>query len=425
MGAAAMLGKEIKRDYYVQKLIASRNNGLIKVISGLRRCGKTYLLMTLFYNYLIEHGISDDHILRIALDDRRNKELRNPDEMLAFIDTHVKDNKTYYMFIDEIQMMDDFVDVLNSCLHINNLDVYVSGSNSKFLSSDIVTEFRGRSDQIRIYPLSFSEFMSVYEGDKRDGWEEYWHFGGLPQVVLMEREDQKRAFLQSVFENTYKRDILERHSVRKQNELSDVIKVVASSIGSLTSTQKLAQTFQSASKVSITRKTLEKYISFLANSFLMEQVVRYDIKGKKYIGSPVKYYFTDIGIRNAVLGFRQMEETHIMENIIYNELARLGYQIDVGQVQVRETNKNGDYIRKQTEVDFVVNKADQRLYIQSALSLPTREKTVQEEKSLMNIDDAFRKIILVGGSVKPWHTEEGVLIAGLLDFLLNPEIIYQ
>lgn len=420
-----MLGKEIKRDYYIQKLIASRNNGLIKVISGLRRCGKTYILMTLFYNYLIEHGISDDHILRIALDDRRHKALRDPDEMLAFIDAYMKDSKTYYIFIDEIQMMDEFVEVLNSCLHIKNLDVYVSGSNSKFLSSDVVTEFRGRSDQIRIQPLSFSEFMSVYEGDKRDGWEEYWRFGGLPQVVLMEHADQKRAFLQSVFENTYKRDILERHNVHKPSELGDVIKVVASSIGSLTSARKLVQTFKSASNVSITRTTLEKYISFLVNSFLMEQVIRYDIKGKKYIGSPVKYYFADTGIRNAVLGFRQMEETHIMENIIYNELARLGYQVDVGRVQVSETNKNGDYIRKQTEVNFVVNKADQRFYIQSALSLPTREKTVQEEKSLMNIDDAFRKIILVGGSVKPWHTEEGVLIAGILDFLLNPKIIYQ
>lgn len=420
-----MFGKEIKRDHYIQRLIASKNNGLIKVISGMRRCGKTYILMKLFYDYLIENGVNDDHILRVALDDRRNKELRNPDIMLAFIDSHVKDSKIHYVFIDEIQMMDNFIDVLNSFLHMENLDVYVSGSNSKFLSSDIVTEFRGRSDQIQIYPLSFSEFLSVYEGDKRDGWEEYWRFGGLPQVVLMKSEEQKRSFLLSVFENTYKRDILERHSIRKQSEFSDVLKVIASSIGSLTSTRKLAQTFKSVSQVSITRATLEKYIAFLTDSFLMEQVVRYDIKGKKYIGSPVKYYFTDIGVRNAVLGFRQMEETHIMENIIFNELKRLAYQVDVGRVQVSETNKNGDYIRKQTEVDFVVNKADQRFYIQSALSLPTREKTLQEEKSLMNIGDAFQKIILVGGSVKPWHTEEGVLIAGLLDFLLNPNIIYQ
>lgn len=420
-----MFGKEIKRDHYIQRLIASKNNGLIKVISGMRRCGKTYILMKLFYDYLIENGVNDDHILRVALDDRRNKELRNPDIMLAFIDSHVKDSKIHYVFIDEIQMMDNFVDVLNSFLHMENLDVYVSGSNSKFLSSDIVTEFRGRSDQIQIYPLSFTEFLSVYEGDKRDGWEEYWRFGGLPQVVLMKSEEQKRSFLLSVFENTYKRDILERHNIRKQSELSDVLKVIASSIGSLTSTRKLAQTFKSVSQVSITRATLEKYIAFLTDSFLMEQVARYDIKGKKYIGSPVKYYFTDIGVRNAVLGFRQMEETHIMENIIFNELKRLAYQVDVGRVQVSETNKNGDYIRKQTEVDFVVNKADQRFYIQSALSLPTREKTLQEEKSLMNIGDTFQKIILVGGSVKPWHTEEGVLIAGLLDFLLDPNIIYQ
>lgn len=420
-----MSAQDIKRDYYVERLIASQNNGLIKVISGMRRCGKTYLLMKLFYSHLINQGVSDSHIIRVALDDRRNKELRNPDAMLAFIDARVTDNKTYYVFIDEVQMLDSFVDVLNSFLHMEHLDVYVSGSNSKFLSSDIVTEFRGRSDQIRIYPLSFSEFMSFYEGDRRDGWEEYWRFGGLPQVVLMKQEEQKRSFLQTVFENTYKRDILDRHSIRKQTELNDVIKVVASSIGALTSTRKLVQTFQSVSHVSITRNTLEKYIGYLADSILIEQALRYDIKGKKYIASPVKYYFTDVGVRNAVLGFRQKEETHIMENVIYNELKRLGFQVDVGRVQVSETNKNGNYIRKQTEVDFVVNKADQRFYIQSALALPTREKTMQEEKSLLNIGDAFRKIILVGGSVKPWHTEEGVLVAGLLDFLLDPEIIYR
>ena len=419
-----MLGREIKRDYYIQRLISSRNNGLTKVISGMRRCGKTYILMKLYYDYLIEDGVRDDHILRVALDDRRNKALRDPGAMLAYIDAQLQDDELHYVFIDEVQMIDDFVDVLNSLLHMEYLDVYVSGSNSKFLSSDIVTAFRGRSDQIRVYPLSFSEFMSIYSGDKRDGWEEYWRFGGLPQVVLMGDEEQKRIFLQSVFENTYKSDILERYSIRKQREFSDVIKVIASSVGALTSTRKLAQTFQSVSQVSITRTTIEKYIAYLMDSFLLEQVVRYDIKGRKYIGSPVKYYCTDVGVRNAVLGFRQMEEAHIMENIIYNELKRLGYQVDVGRVQVADTDKSGGYVRKQTEVDFVVNKADQRFYIQSALALPTREKTLQEERSLMNIGDAFRKIILVGRSVKPWHTEEGVLVAGLLDFLLNPEIIY-
>ncbi|WEG36255.1 ATP-binding protein [Amygdalobacter nucleatus] len=420
-----MFGREIKRDYYVKRLISAQGNGLIKVISGMRRSGKTYILMKLFYDHLIEDGVKADHIMRISLDDRRYKELRNPDKMLDYIDACIKDRQIYYVFIDEVQMMEDFVGVLNSFLHMHNLDVYVSGSNSKFLSSDIVTEFRGRSDQIRVYPLSFSEFMSVYTKDKRDAWEEYWRFGGLPQVVLLDDEEQKRNFLQSVFENTYKRDIIERHNIRKKSELSDLTRVLASSIGALTSTRNLVETFASVAHVSISKTTLENYISYLEDAFLLEQTLRYDIKGRKYIASPSKYYFTDIGIRNAVLGFRQMEESHIMENIIYNELKRLRYQVDVGRVQIQDKDKNGNYMRKQTEVDFVVNKADQRLYIKSALALPTREKTLQEEKSLLNINDAFRKIILVGGTVRPWYTEEGILVVGLLDFLINPELIYH
>lgn len=416
-----MLTKEIKRDSYIQKLRSSQHNGLIKVITGMRRCGKTYLLMKLFYDCLRLNGVSADHIIRIALDDRQNKELRNPDAMLAYITNKTSDDTPYYVFIDEVQMMDSFVDVLNSFLHRNNLDVYVTGSNSKFLSSDIVTEFRGRSHQIRVYPLSFAEFMSVYDNNKQEGWNEFWRFGGLPQVVLMNTEEEKFAFLQSVFENTYKRDIIERHAIRKQSELDAITKVLASSVGSLISTRKLSQTFQSVTRSSISATTIDKYISYLKDSFLIEEALRYDIKGRKYIGSPLKYYFTDIGIRNALLGFRQLEETHIMENIIYTELKRLGFQVDIGSVQISETDKQGNYVRKQTEVDFVINRASRRLYIQSVLALPTREKTLQEEKSLLNIPDAFSKVILVGGSTIPWYTEEGVRVIGVLDLLLDPE----
>lgn len=416
-----MLTKEIKRDSYIQKLCSSQHNGLIKVITGMRRCGKTYLLMKLFYDYLLLNGVSADHIIRIALDDRQNKELRNPDAMLAYIKNKTPDDTPYYVFIDEVQMMDGFVDVLNSFLHRNNLDVYVTGSNSKFLSSDIVTEFRGRSHQIRVYPLSFAEFMSVYDGNKQEGWNEFWRFGGLPQVVLMNTEEEKFAFLQSVFENTYKRDIIERHAIRKQSELDAITKVLASSVGSLISTRKLSQTFQTVTHSSISAATIDKYLSYLKDSFLIEEAFRYNIKGRKYIGSPLKYYFTDIGIRNALLGFRQLEETHIMENIIYTEFKRLGFQVDIGNVQISETDKQGNYVRKQTEVDFVINRASRRLYIQSVLALPTREKTLQEEKSLLNIPDAFSKVILVGGSTIPWYTEEGVRVIGVLDFLLDPE----
>lgn len=416
-----MLIKEIKRDSYIQKLRSSQHNGLIKVITGMRRCGKTYLLMKLFYDYLLLNGVSADHIIRIALDDRQNKDLRNPDAMLTYIKNKTPDDTPYYIFIDEVQMMDSFVDVLNSFLHRNNLDMYVTGSNSKFLSSDIVTEFRGRSHQIRVYPLSFAEFMSVYDSNKQEGWNEFWRFGGLPQVVLMNTEEEKFAFLQSVFENTYKRDIIERHAIRKQSDLDAITKVLASSVGSLISTRKLSQTFQSVTRSSISAATIDKYISYLKDAFLIEEALRYDIKGRKYIGSPLKYYFADIGIRNALLGFRQLEETHIMENIIYTELKRLGFQVDIGNVQISETDKHGKYVRKQTEVDFVINRASRRLYIQSVLALPTREKTLQEEKSLLNIPDAFSKVILVGGSTIPWYTEEGVRVIGVLDFLLDPE----
>lgn len=414
---------EIKRDYYLNQLIDAQGDNLIKVVTGMRRCGKTYLLLKIFYNYLLNSGVPEDHIIVVALDDRRNAGLRNPDKMLEFVDGQKKDHEKYFVFIDEVQLLDDFEGVLNSFLNEENVEIYVTGSNAKFLSSDIITEFRGRSDEIRVYPLSFSEFCSVYEGDKRDAWDEYWRFGGLPQVVLMNSERRKSAFLESVFENTYERDILERHTIRNESQLREVTETVASCIGTLTSTRKLENTFKGVSGTELSRTTIEKYLGYLQDSFLIDRAVRYDIKGKRYIGSPVKYYFTDIGVRNAVTGFRQMEETHIMENVIFNELKMLGYKVDVGSVEVSEINGNGNSVRKQTEVDFVVNSADRRYYIQSSLHMDTREKTLQEERSLLHIGDSFRKIIIVGGTQRPWYTEEGILIMGLLDFLLDPTLI--
>lgn len=414
---------EIARDYYLEKLINAEQNGLIKVVTGMRRSGKTYLLFTIFKKRLLQDGCPQDHIIEVSLDQRENVGLRNPDALLKYIKSKIVDNNLYYILLDEIQMAEDFVDVLNSLLHISNADVYVTGSNSKFLSSDIVTEFRGRSDQIRVFPLSFSEFFSVYDGDRRDAWNEYWRFGGLPQVVRLKSESSKQEFLNSVFENTYQRDILERYNIRYKEELSEITEVIASSIGSLTSSRNLEKTFASKTNKKITHNTIDKYIGYLKDSFLIEEAVRYDIKGKRYINSPVKYYFTDLGVRNSVSGFRQMEESHIMENIIYNELKKLGYQVDVGSVGIREQNRNGNFVLKQTEVDFVVNKADRRYYIQSVLSLETREKTIQEERPFKNIDDNFSKIIITGGSGRPWHTEEGILIVGIIDFLLNPKLI--
>lgn len=414
---------EIKRDYYLRQLIEAQDNDLIKVITGIRRCGKTYLLLKIFYDYLLGSGIQEDHIISIPLDDRRNAELRNPDKMLDYVGEKRKDRGKYYLFIDEVQLLNDFESVLNSFLHEENLEVYVTGSNARFLSSDIITEFRGRSDEIRVYPLSFSEFFSVYKGDKRDAWDEYVRFGGLPQVTLMPSEQRKSAFLESVFENTYERDILERHTIRNKKQFREVTETVASCIGTLVSTRKLENTFKSSSGKTITKNTIEKYLGYLQDAFLIDRAVRYDIKGKKYIGSPVKYYFTDIGVRNAVTGFRQLEETHIMENVIFNELKMLGCKVDVGSVEISEQNSKGDSIRKRNEVDFVVNRADRRYYIQSALRMDTREKTMQEEKSLLHTGDSFRKIVIVGGTQKPWYTDEGIQIIGLLNFLLDPTLI--
>lgn len=411
--------KEIKRDRYLEKLINRRENGLIKIVTGIRRCGKSYLLDPIYKNYLIENGVKEDHIIKIDLDERKNNKYLNPDVLDEYIRSMIVDKDIYYIILDEIQKVEDFESVLNGFLHIENLDVYVTGSNSKFLSSDIKTEFRGRGDEVRVLPLTFSEFVTAYEGGTEEAWEEYKIYGGLPRILSQRTEEQKSQYLKDLFERTYLSDIIERHNIQRIDVLDTLVNILASSIGSLTNPKKLSDTFISNSMKDVSINTITSYINYLEDSFLIKKVERYDVKGKKYISTPSKYYFADIGLRNARLNFRQQEEDHIMENIIYNELLYRGYNVDVGIVEIREKN-----IRKQTEVDFICNQADKRYYIQVALSLPTREKTLQEERPLMNINDNFKKIIIVKDGKKRWTTEEGILIIGLQEFLLNKDSLY-
>ncbi len=411
--------KEIKRDRYLEKLINRRENGLIKIVTGIRRCGKSYLLDPIYKNYLIENGVKEDHIIKIDLDERKNNKYLNPDVLDEYIRSMIVDKDIYYIILDEIQKVEDFESVLNGFLHIKNLDVYVTGSNSKFLSSDIKTEFRGRGDEVRVLPLTFSEFVTAYEGGTEEAWEEYKIYGGLPRILSQRTEEQKSQYLKDLFERTYLSDIIERHNIQRIDVLDTLVNILASSIGSLTNPKKLSDTFISNSMKDVSINTITSYINYLEDSFLIKKVERYDVKGKKYISTPSKYYFADIGLRNARLNFRQQEEDHIMENIIYNELLYRGYNVDVGIVEIREKN-----IRKQTEVDFICNQADKRYYIQVALSLPTREKTLQEERPLMNINDNFKKIIIVKDGKKSWTTEEGILIIGLQEFLLNKDSLY-
>lgn len=411
--------KEIKRDRYLEKLINRRENGLIKIVTGIRRCGKSYLLDPIYKNYLIENGVKEDHIIKIDLDERKNNKYLNPDVLDEYIRSMIVDKDIYYIILDEIQKVEDFESVLNGFLHIENLDVYVTGSNSKFLSSDIKTEFRGRGDEVRVLPLTFSEFVTAYEGGTEEAWEEYKIYGGLPRILSQRTEEQKSQYLKDLFERTYLSDIIERHNIQRIDVLDTLVNILASSIGSLTNPKKLSNTFISNSMKDVSINTITSYINYLEDSFLIKKVERYDVKGKKYISTPSKYYFADIGLRNARLNFRQQEEDHIMENIIYNELLYRGYNVDVGIVEIREKN-----IRKQTEVDFICNQADKRYYIQVALSLPTREKTLQEERPLMNINDNFKKIIIVKDGKKSWTTEEGILIIGLQEFLLNKDSLY-
>ena len=410
---------DIKRDKYLNDLINRMHNGMIKVVTGIRRCGKSYLLFNIFKKYLLEQGIDESHIIPIELDKRSNKKYRDPDVILDYIESVITDDGQYYIMLDEVQMLDDFEEVLNSLLHISNADIYVTGSNSKFLSKDVITEFRGRGDEIHIYPLTFKEFMEAYDGDMYHGWAEYVIYGGLPLTVTMKTEEQKIKYLTNLFAETYLKDIIERHNIEKTQELEDLINILASAMGSLTNPPKIQATFKSTIQSTISQNTIRQYIEYLEDAFLINKANRYNVKGRKYIGSPLKYYFEDVGLRNARLGFRQVEETHLMENVIYNELRSRGYSVDVGVVEKRTTDETGKSVRKQLEIDFVANLGSKRYYIQSAFSMPTEEKRIQERASLVNINDSFKKIIIVKDVVNVTRDEDGITTMSIYDFLLK------
>lgn len=408
----------IKRDAYLKKLISVRHNGMIKVITGIRRCGKSFLLSTIYADWLKEQGVDDTHIIQINLEDRRNRSLRNPDALLAFIDSRIKDDAMHYIMIDEIQHVQEFEDVLNSYLGMNNADVYVTGSNAKFLSKDVITTFRGRGFQIRVNPLSYSEYLPASGLSKEDGLTEYMFYGGMPQVVLMKGIEEKGTLLKDLFSQTYIKDIVERYHIKNMEMLDELLNILASGIGALTNPTKLANSFESIHHEKVNRTTLASYLEYLGDAFITERVERYDIKGKRYIDSPYKYYFSDIGLRNARLNFRQVERSHIMENIIYNELIYRGFSVDVGVVPVQRL-QNGERKRAQLEVDFVCNKGYHRYYIQSALEMPDEEKVRQELASLQNIDDSFKKIVVVGSHQPRYHNQDGFTIISIYEFLLN------
>jgi Predicted ATPase (AAA+ superfamily) len=410
---------EIKRDRYLKALTERLQNGMIKVITGIRRCGKSYLVFRIFKNYLLNNDVDEKHIISIELDLRENKQYRNPDVMLNYIQSLIIDEKQYYILLDEIQMLEDFEEVLNTLLHISNADVYVTGSNSKFLSKDIITEFRGRGDEIHVYPLSFKEFMGVYDGDEYRGWADYVTYGGLPLVTTMKSEEQKINYLSKLFAETYIKDIIERNNVEKIQEINDLINILASAIGSLTNPSKIEATFKSVIQSNISLNTIRRYIEYLKDAFVVNEANRYDVKGRKYIGTPLKYYFEDVGLRNARLGFRQVEETHLMENVIYNELRLRGFQVDVGVIQKRVKSEEGKLSKKQLEIDFVANRGSRRYYIQSALSLPDAQKVKQEKASLINVADFFKKIIVVKDIIKLKRDEDGITTMSIYDFLLH------
>jgi predicted AAA+ superfamily ATPase len=412
---------EIKRDFYLNKLISKMHNKLIKVVTGIRRCGKSYLLFSLFKNYLLENGTDESHIIEIAFDSFENKKYRNPEILYPYVKNLIKDDKMYYILLDEVQLLDEFESVLNGFMRMNNVDVYVTGSNAKFLSKDVITEFRGRGDELHMNPLSFAEFMSVYDGNKYDGWNEYVLYGGLPPVVLLSTSEQKIEFLKYLFKETYINDIIGRHNIKNKAEFEELIDILSSAIGSLTNPKKLCDTFKSKKNKVISSATIKNYLDYLCDAFVVNKASRYDIKGRKYIDTPQKYYFTDIGLRNARINFRQIEENHTMENIIFNELVNRDLNVDVGLVNVVQNDKNGKPIRKQLEVDFVCNKGSKRYYVQSAFAIPDSEKMAQESNSLLRIDDSFKKIIVVKDTPAPWYTEKGILVIGIYDFLLRAD----
>ena len=412
---------EIKRDSYLEQLKIRKDNGMIKIITGIRRCGKSFLLFVLFKKYLLESGVDHDHIIEIALDGIENEELRDPKKCYRYIKDAMKDEQKYYLLLDEVQFMPRFEEVLNSLLRIGNIDVYVTGSNSKFLSSDIVTEFRGRGDEIRIYPLSFAEFYAVFDGDFDDAWEEYMIYGGLPQVVKFSVERQKAEYLKNIFNNVYIKDVVERNRIQNVDEINTLVDILASVIGAPTNPTKISNTFKSERGINYSNKTISNHIDYLAEAFLISKAERYDIKGRKYVGANRKYYFSDIGLRNARLNFRQQEPTHIMENIVYNELLIRGYNVDVGIVDVFAKSSEGKKVHKQLEVDFVVNQGSQRYYIQVAYDMTSEEKQTQGLNSLRNIPDSFKKLVIVNGTKKPWRNEEGFVIMGMKYFLLNAD----
>ena len=415
---------EIRRDRYLERLIAHKGNGRVKIVTGIRRCGKSYLLFQLFKRHLIESGVKPNHIIEIQLEDRSNKELRDPDACLAFIKKQIKDQKPYYLLIDEVQLMDEFEDVLNSCLHIQNLDTYVTGSNSKFLSKDIITEFRGRGDEMYLWPLSFKEFRTTQPDKPFDEvWTEYMTFGGLPYCALLPTREEKADYLKHLFDEVFLRDIIERNKVQNDAQLESLLNVISSAVGSLTNPKKLEDTFTSSGAGKLSASTIKQYLDYLCDAFMIEQAERYDIKGKRYISTPYKYYFTDTGLRNARLNFRQLEETHLMENVMYNELCLRGYSVDVGVVEINERQEDGKYVRKQIEVDFVCNKADERVYVQSAFSIPTTEKRLQEERPLVNVGDGFRKVVVTKDNVLRHNDENGILIMSLQEFLMDEVVL--
>lgn len=409
---------EIKRDYYLNKLIAAKHDKLIKVVTGIRRCGKSYLLNTIFYHYLLNEGVAENHIIKIALDDADYENLLEPKNLSRFIKDKIEDKEMYYIILDEIQLVNNFESVLNGLLRIDNVDIYVTGSNSKFLSTDIITEFRGRGEEIRIYPLSYSEFMSVYSGDKLDGWAEYCTYGGLPLVVSMQNDERKMAYLREQQQNVYINDVIERNHIKNDTELVNLVEIISSSIGSLSNPKKISDTFKSTAGMHIDPKTISSYLKYLEEAFIIEKATRYDVKGKKYISTPYKFYFSDIGIRNSLINFRQQEETHIMENIIYLELKRRGFNVDVGVIEMKTSSEN-EYTYKQLEIDFVANKGNNKFYIQSAFSMPTSEKIEQEQRPLLKINDSFKKFIIVKDYIKRNRDENGIITMSVFDFLLD------